>query len=81
MADIPPQVRAAMRATVQTLGKIGYRAISAAVSTALKGVGELTEEVDKRVKRGSKAAERMARGEPYDRDPENLEPEDEEPNE
>lgn len=75
MANIPPEVRAAMRATVNTLGRIGYRAISAAVSTALKGVSELTEEVDKRVKRGSKAAERMANGQPYD--PENLEGSDE----
>jgi hypothetical protein len=66
MANIPPEVRAAMRATVQTLGKIGYRAISAAVSTALKGVGEITEEVDRRVKRGSKAAEKMANGQPYE---------------
>jgi hypothetical protein len=65
MANVPPEVRAAMRATVQTLGKIEYRAISAAISTALKGVGEITEEVDRRVKRGAGAAEKMAKGEPY----------------
>jgi hypothetical protein len=78
MADIPPEVRAAMRATVNTLGRIGYRAISAAISTALKGVGEITQEVDRRVKRGAGAAEKMARGEPY-QNPDDSD--DEEPNE
>lgn len=60
-ADIPPIFQGVAR----TLGAIGYRAISAAISTAMKGVGEITEEIDRRVKRVSHAAGKMANGEPY----------------
>jgi hypothetical protein len=72
MADIPP----IFHGVVKTLGGIGYRALSAAVSTALKGVGEITEEIDRRVKRGSRAANKMANGQPYDPNDEDEETDD-----
>jgi hypothetical protein len=63
MADeLPPMVRH----FVIGLGRIGYRAISAAVATVAREVSTLTEEAHKRVKHASEAAEKMARGEPYE---------------
>jgi hypothetical protein len=62
MSDLPPVVRG----FVMGLGRIGYRAISAAIGTVAREVSVLTEEVDKRVKHAGRAAEKMARGEPYE---------------
>ena len=60
--DLPPMVRN----FVIGLGRIGYRALSAAVATVGREVSALTEEAHKRVKHASEAAEKMARGEPYE---------------
>jgi hypothetical protein len=62
MAELHP----AAREIILAIGKIGYRSIAAAVSTGLKGLSELTEEVDRRVKRGERAAAKMAEGKPYE---------------
>lgn len=74
MADgfrIPPGVAAAFREAAMTAGRIGYRALSAGLAEALKGVSEITSEVDARVKRGARGAERMAKtGAPYNPDEE-----------
>jgi hypothetical protein len=65
---VPPQVEAVAREIGAGLVKLGYRVISAAVAEGLKAAGELTGEVDARVKRGHVAARKMANGEPYDPD-------------
>ena len=69
MADgfqLPPGFAAALRQAAMTAGRIGYRALSAAVAEGLRGVSEITAEADARVKRGARAAERMAKtGGPY----------------
>ena len=69
MADgfrIHPGFAAAFRQAAMTAGRIGYKALSAAVAEGLRGIGELTAEADARVKRGARAAERMAKtGGPY----------------
>jgi hypothetical protein len=75
MAEI--KVPPGLAAAISALGKIGYRAISAGVAEALKGVSEITGEADARVKRGARAAERMAKtGEPYHPDEEEEEDDD-----
>jgi hypothetical protein len=64
---LPPGLAAALREGAMTLGRIGYRALSAGVAEALKGVSEITGEADARVKRGERAARKMAdTGRPYD---------------
>lgn len=65
-ADIPLWARQAALG----LGRIGYKALSAAVHVGLKEIRTLGEEMTERVKRGEDAAERMARGEPYRREDE-----------
>jgi hypothetical protein len=73
MADfqLPPGFAAALREAAMTAGRIGYRALSAAVAEGLRGVSELTSEADARVKRGARKAREMAdTGKPYNRDDE-----------
>lgn len=53
---------------LMAVGKIGYRSIAAAVSTAFKGLGEISTEIDKRIRRGERAASKMAEGHPYERE-------------
>ena len=56
--------------------RVTNRALSAAVAEGLKAVGEVTEEADRRVKRGARAAEKMAKGHPYDPDDDEYDDED-----
>jgi hypothetical protein len=65
-AKIPPAVANAAREVFSALGRIGYRAISAGVAEALKAGSEITSEIDARVKRGERAARKMANGQPYE---------------
>jgi hypothetical protein len=68
---LPPGVASALREAMMTAGRIGYRALSAAVAEGLKGVSEITAEADARVKRGARKAREMAdTGKPYNRDDE-----------
>ena len=74
---VPPVVGHIAREVAASLGRIGYRAISAAVSTALEAAGEVSEEINRRIKRGAGAAKHMAKtGEPYQRE-EDPDPEEE----
>ena len=52
---------------LMTIGRIGYRSLCAGVSAGLKGLGEITEEIDKRIKHGASEAEQMANGKTYKR--------------
>jgi hypothetical protein len=63
---IPPAVASAAREVFSTLGRIGYRALSAGVAEALRAGSEITTEIDARVKRGARAARNMADGKPYE---------------
>ena len=64
--QLPPGFAAAFRKAAMTAGRIGYKAISAAIAEGLRGVSEITAEADARVKRGARAAERMRdTGGPY----------------
>jgi hypothetical protein len=58
------------KSILMTIGKIGYRSLAAAVSTALRGAGEISEEIDQRIKRAERSAKKMADGEPYAREDE-----------
>jgi len=71
MPPVDPRVAAIGREILQGALKIGYRAVAAGVGAALEAVGEITEEADRRVKRGARGAKRMAAtGEPYRREEE-----------
>jgi hypothetical protein len=61
MNDLPPIAKSLL----MTIGRIGYRSVAAGISTALKGLGEISTEIDARIKRGERAAQKMANGEPY----------------
>lgn len=52
-----------------TLGRAGYRVISAGVATGLKEVGTIVKDWERRIEHGQRAAERMAHGEPYKKRP------------
>lgn len=66
MPPVDPRIAAFTRELVGTVLKVGHRAISAGIGAALEAVGEVTEEADRRVKRGARAAKRMANtGETY----------------
>jgi hypothetical protein len=55
------------KSLLMTIGKIGYKSLCAGVSAGLRGLGEITEEIDKRIKHGANEASRMADGHPYER--------------
>lgn len=55
--NIPPELRL-------QLGRIASQVLSAALARGLDEAGKLTSEIDRRIKRGARQAERMAHGEP-----------------
>jgi hypothetical protein len=61
-----------------SLGRIGHKVIAAGISKALEEARAITADVDRRVERGRQAAERMARGEPFRREDETQDNDDEE---
>jgi len=51
-----------MRAMAEELKSVGGKVLAAGVERALEEVGKLTEEADRRVKKGAKRAGSIARG-------------------
>jgi hypothetical protein len=74
MADV--KLHPALRELFLGFGRIGHKVIAAGVCKALEEVRAITADVDHRVERGRKAAERMARGEPFRREDEHDNEED-----
>ena len=50
---------------LMTIREIGRRAASAAISTTLKGVGDVAAHLTEALQKSAEAAEKMSRGEPY----------------
>jgi len=51
---------------VAALREIGRRAMSAAIASTLKGVGEVGAHLTDALQKSAQAAEKMSRGEPYE---------------
>jgi hypothetical protein len=54
------------REFIAALGRIGHRAASAAISTALKGAAEIGNHFTDALTKSAEAAEKMAAGKPYE---------------
>jgi hypothetical protein len=59
------ELHPAAREFIAALGRIGHRAASAAISTALKGAAEIGTHFTEALTKSAQAADKMASGEPY----------------
>jgi len=63
--QLPPEFARAMAGLGAELSRVGGQVLAAGVARALEEVSKVTEEADRRIKRGARQATRVAHGEPF----------------